>query len=162
MTTASDLIARLRAAGQTIAAAESVTGGLLCSALIDIPGASQVVRGGVVAYTADLKVSALGVDAALVAECGTIDEAVAAQMATGVRERLGAGLGVATTGNAGPEASEGKPVGLVCIAVADAAGVVTRRLVASGDRSAIRRAAVLAALSLAADRLGEETLGTPG
>lgn len=162
MTAPIELITRLRDAGLTIAAAESVTGGLLCAALIDAPGASEVVRGGVVAYAADLKVSELGVEAALIDERGTIDEEVAGRMAAGVRERLAAAIGVATTGNAGPEASEGKPVGLVWIAVADAAGVVTRRLEAVGDRSAIRRAAVLAALSLVAARLGEETLGTPG
>lgn len=160
MTTAAELVDRLRDSGLTVATAESLTGGLLCAALVDAAGASEVVRGGVIAYAADVKVSELGVDRGLVAERGTIDGDVATAMAVGVRERFGAAIGVATTGNAGPVASEGKPVGLVWIAVADGAGVVARRLTAAGDRSQIRAAAVRDAVSLLAARLGEETSGT--
>jgi nicotinamide-nucleotide amidase len=157
--TSVELVSRLRDSALTIATAESITGGLLCATLVDAPGASDVVRGGVVAYAADVKVAELRVDPELIAQRGTIDEDVARSMADGVRERLGASIGVATTGNAGPEASEGKPVGSVWIAVADEAGTAARHLSASGDRSQIRAAAVRAAVSLVAARLGEESSG---
>jgi nicotinamide-nucleotide amidase len=98
--------------------AESLTGGMLCSALIDVPGASAVVRGGVVSYATDLKHRLLGVDAGLLAANGPVDPDVATQMAHGVRERLGADWGVATTGVAGPDPQDGIAAGTVYIAVA--------------------------------------------
>lgn len=156
----SDLVDRLRERGLTVATAESLTGGLLCATLVDAPGASDVVRGAIVAYMPQVKAEQLGVDPDLMEARGTIDQEVAAAMAKGVRSRLGASIGVATTGNAGPDPSEGKPVGLVWIAAADDAGVSTRELNVSGDRAQIRQAAVLAAVSLVVARLGEETPGT--
>lgn len=153
MSTAPGVISTLRTSGLTIACAESLTGGLLCGALIDVPGASDVVRGGVVAYAADLKTKLLGLDPAYLAAHGTVDGGTAAQMAEGVRERCGSDVGVATTGVAGPDPSEGHPAGTVFVAVADGAGVDVRRIALSGNRSVIRAGTVDAALALVADRI---------
>lgn len=158
MTVAADAVQALRAAGATVATAESLTGGLVCAALVSVPGASDVVRGGVVAYAAEIKISALGVDAALVAERGTVDAQVAAAMAVGARDRLGSTYGVATTGVAGPGPAEGHPAGTVHIAVAGPQGVATRRLELSGDRDDIRTGTVGALLSWLVATLGEESV----
>ncbi|EFQ82449.1 competence/damage-inducible domain protein CinA [Aeromicrobium marinum DSM 15272] len=150
------LIGLLADRGLTVATAESLTGGLVCAELVGVAGASAVVRGGVVAYASRLKLDLLGVDPGLLGTRGAIDPDVAAQMAAGVRGRCGADVGIATTGNAGPTAAEGREVGLVYVAVADARGVVVERLDLAGDRDTIRRATVDAALSCAVDRVGEQ------
>ena len=149
MTSAAGLIAALTARSLTIATAESLTGGLVCAALTDVPGASAVVRGGVVAYATDLKGGLLGVDPDLLAAGGAVQEEVARQMALGVCRLLGAAVGVATTGVAGPDPQDGRPVGTVFVAVArdGEARVVSLRL--RGSRDAIRRETVSAALRLA-------------
>lgn len=108
--------------GTTIAVAESLTGGAVLSALVDVPGASEVLRGGVVAYATELKHTLLDVPAGLLASRGAVDPEVAEAMALGVLRRTGARLAVATTGVAGPDAQDGKPVGLVYVAVASAGG----------------------------------------
>ena len=155
-----DVIDALRGTGQTVATAESLTGGLLCATLVDVPGASDVLRGGVVAYLAETKADVLGVDPALVERVGTVHPDVAAAMAEGAVRVMGSTWGVATTGVAGPEPSEGKPVGTVHVAVAGPGGVQTRDLSLHGDRRLIREQAVDAALSLLIGRLREET-GAP-
>ena len=99
---AEQILARLRARGHTVAVAESLTGGLVAVALTDIPGASASFRGGVVTYATELKAALLGVDPVMLARHGAVYAPVAAAMAAGVRERLGATFGVATTGVAGP------------------------------------------------------------
>jgi nicotinamide-nucleotide amidase len=147
----------LRQRGHTVATAESLTGGLLCAALIDVPGASDVVRGGAVAYAADLKSSLLGVDADLIERAGTVDAAVAEAMASGAQRSLRATWAVSTTGVAGPDPSEGKQVGTVYIAVAGPDGVMSRRLALEGDRAAIRRDAVVEGLSLLLATLEEQS-----
>jgi nicotinamide-nucleotide amidase len=162
MTTAGDAVEALRAAGATVATAESLTGGLVCATLVGVPGASDVVRGGVVAYAAAVKIDVLGVPAALVAERGTVDADVAAAMAVGVRDRLGATHGISTTGVAGPGASEGKPAGTVHVAVAGPQGVRTRLLELSGDREAIRTRTVDALLSWLVATLREESRSVRG
>lgn len=111
-------VSALRERGQTVAVAESLTGGMVCAALVEVPGASAVVRGGVVAYATDLKHRLLEVDGDLLARTGPVHADVAAQMALGVREVLGADWGVATTGVAGPGAADGAPAGRVYLAVA--------------------------------------------
>ncbi len=150
-------VALLRDAGQTVAAAESLTGGRVCAALVDVPGASAVVRGGVVAYAAELKTALLDVPAGLVAERGTVDPDVAGAMARGVREHLDATWGLATTGVAGPGPSEGKPQGTVHVAVAGPDGVHHEALALPGDRDAVRSATVSACLSLLVARLVEHS-----
>lgn len=152
---AARLIAALRERGLTVAVAESLTGGLVVAELVAVPGASSVVRGGVVAYATELKAQLLGVDADLLAASGPVDEAVAAQMALGVRARLSADVGIATTGVAGPDPQDGHPVGEVWIAVAVGDAVSTRRLELGGDRAAIRRGTVSESLVHALQRLAE-------
>jgi len=149
------LVAALRAAGQTVATAESLTGGLVCATLVEVPGASTVVRGSVVAYQPDVKVGLLGVDPDLVAREGTVNAAVAEQLAVGARERLGATWGLGTTGVAGPGPAEGHPAGTVHVAVAGPDGVRSTRLALDGDRESVRRGAVRAVLADLHYRLGK-------
>ncbi|OFE16541.1 competence protein [Humibacillus sp. DSM 29435] len=152
--TASDLVRHLTDVGETVAVAESLTGGLVASALADVPGASAVLRGGVVAYAADLKVSLLGVPAALIERVGTVHPDVALTLADGARTRLGATWGLSTTGVAGPGPAEGKPAGTVYVAVAGPSGTAVRELWLNGSRADVRRETVNAVLRLAAQRLG--------
>ncbi|MDX2025927.1 CinA family protein [Microcella sp.] len=152
------LISDLTDAGLTLAVAESLTGGAVVAELIRIPGASLVVRGGIVAYDTALKHSLLAVSAELLATHGPVHPDVAAAMAEGVRSALTidghpADIGLATTGVAGPDPQGGAPVGLVFVAVTDAAGTVVSEHRFSGDRAAIRAAAADAVLTLLADRL---------
>ncbi len=149
-----ELVAALRRRGETLATAESLTGGALASALVDVPGVSAVLRGGIVAYATELKHELLGVDAGLLAREGAVHPEVAGQMANGVRARLDASWGLATTGVAGPDPQDGKPAGTVHIAVAGSGGVVVRSLHLPGDRPAVRAATTAAALQLLAATLG--------
>jgi nicotinamide-nucleotide amidase len=162
-TPAADLVACLTAAGQTVAVAESLTGGLVTAALTEVAGASVVLRGGVVAYATDLKAQLLGVDRVLLAGAGAVDADVAEQMAEGVRSLMGATYGLATTGVAGPEPADGKEVGTVYVAVAGPGSSRVKALRLYGDRRCIRAQSVLAVLSLLAEEidanLGEEPLG---
>jgi nicotinamide-nucleotide amidase len=148
----------LTAAGQTIAVAESLTGGLLAAALTSVAGASVVVRGGVVAYATELKTVLLGVPAELLARHGPVHPDVAAAMASGVRRRLRATYGAATTGVAGPGPAEGKPPGTVFIALDGPAGPAGRGLQLPGDRAEVRAASVRAVLSLLVSALREDEL----
>ncbi|MHB1473952.1 MAG: CinA family protein [Dermatophilaceae bacterium] len=152
-TLAADLVTRLTAAGQTVAVAESLTGGLVCAALTEAAGASVVVRGGVVAYASDLKAQVLGVDEALLAQMGAVDAGVAEQMAAGVRALTGATYGLATTGVAGPDPADGKPVGTVYVALAGPGASRVEGLALSGDRAGIRAQSVRAVLMLLAEEL---------
>jgi len=111
---------QLRAAGRTIASAESATGGLIGHRLTGVSGSSDYYLGSVVAYANAVKQSVLGVEAETLAEYGAVSEPVAVQMAEGVRDRLDADVGVATTGIAGPKGgTEEKPVGTVWLGYAD-------------------------------------------
>ncbi|MDT0347297.1 CinA family protein [Streptomyces litchfieldiae] len=141
--------------GQTVAVAESLTGGMVAAALTDVPGASRAFRGSVTAYATGVKRDLLGVDGAVLAERGAVDAEVARQLATGVRDLLGADWGVATTGVAGPEPQDGQPVGTVHVAVSapGTGGVVAQRLNLRGDRFAIRSGSVRAALALLRNEL---------
>ncbi len=139
----------LTARSATVATAESLTAGLVSATLAGVAGASEALRGGVVAYASDLKVGLLGVDARLVATVGVVSPAVAEQMALGIRERMAADWGVATTGVAGPDPQDGHPPGEVYVAVAGPGGLVDAQgLRLTGDRQGIRAAAVDAALTL--------------
>jgi len=149
MTAAAELLGDLRSRGWTVAVAESLTGGLLCATLVDVAGASASLRGGVVAYATDLKGALLGVDEVLLATHGPVDPEVARQMADGVRVRLGADVGLATTGVAGPGLQDGHRPGTVHVAVATPSGAHVRSLELPGDRAAVRTGAVHAVLALA-------------
>ncbi len=142
---------------QTVAVAESLTGGLLGAAITAVPGASVVFRGGVIAYATDLKTALLGVPATLLAARGAVDPDVAGAMAEGVRERLGAGVGVATTGVAGPDPADGKLPGTVHIAVSAGGAPVIRTLALAGSRDEVRRETVEQSLRLLWNVIREES-----
>jgi PncC family amidohydrolase len=124
--------------GETIASAESLTGGGLADLISGTPGASASYVGGVVSYATSVKESVLGVPAALVAEHGVVSEECAAAMASGVRDLLGATWAVSTTGVAGPTEQDGQPVGTVFVGIAGPVGVTVSELALDGDRDAIR------------------------
>ncbi|RJK96564.1 CinA family protein [Vallicoccus soli] len=153
------LVERLAARGATLAVAESLTGGLLTAAVVAVPGASAVLRGGVTAYATDLKATLLGVDRQRLAATGPVDGEVVRQMARGAAARLDAGHGVATTGVAGPEPQGGRPVGEVWVAATGPQGELVRRLHLPGDRSAVREGAVAAALALLLELLDAPPAG---
>jgi len=146
---AAELLTALERRGWSLAVAESLTGGAVCSALVAVPGASRVLRGGITAYATDLKARLLGVDDVLLDARGAVDPDVAAAMAAGVRERLSADVGLATTGVAGPDAQDGLPPGTVHVAVATPLGVRVESLHLPGGRAAVRAAAVDRAIRLA-------------
>ena len=123
----SDLMPRLATAGITVATAESLTGGLLAALLTEVPGASAVVRGGLVVYATELKSSLAQVDAVLLDERGPVDPDVAVALADGARASCGASVGVGLTGVAGPDPQHGMPVGTVFVAVT---GLGSSRVVA--------------------------------
>ena len=143
--------------GVLLAVAESLTAGLVAGTLASVPGASQVLRGGVVAYATDLKTSLLGGDAELLAAGGAVQAEVALAMAAGAAERLGCDYGVATTVVAGPDPQDGQPPGTVYVAVHSPAGRrVAGRTGATalpGGRAEVRWSTVELALSLLVDQL---------
>lgn len=142
---------------QTIAVAESCTGGAICAALTAVPGSSKSFLGGIVAYDNAIKTAQLGVEPALLDRFGAVSEEVAMAMAAGVRSRLHATVGIATTGVAGPDGgTPEKPVGLVWLGFTAADGMVTaRRLQLRGGRAAIQSRATTAALGLLWNMLRE-------
>lgn len=139
-----------RARGFRLATAESCTGGLVSARLTDVPGASDVLAGAIVAYGNDVKTSELGVPEELLAEHGAVSAEVATAMALGVCERLGVDVGIGVTGVAGPDGGTAdKPVGLVHYAVATPDGDRAEEFSFPGDREAIRSRATVASLHLA-------------
>ncbi|MFF1816729.1 CinA family protein [Kribbella sp. NPDC058245] len=150
------LVGVLKARGETLATAESLTGGMVGAALTDVAGVSAVYRGGVVVYATDLKAKLAGVPQDLLDAVGPVHPDTAAALATGVRERLEATYGLATTGVAGPDPQAGVEAGTVYIAAAGPSAVQVRKLLLSGDRSAVRKATVEAALELVASLVTEE------
>ena len=139
----------LRERGFRISVAESCTGGLLLGRLTEVPGSSAWVLGGIVAYDNTVKSHRLGVPADLLQAHGAVSEPVAQAMGRGVRTGLGADVGVAITGIAGPDGgTPAKPVGTVVIAVVTAAGETVRTFSFHGDRRMVRQQAVMAALNL--------------
>ena len=150
------LIDALAAAGETVAVAESLTGGLVCSTLVHPAGASRVVIGGAVVYSTDAKASVLGVDQVLLADRGAVDAAVAVQMAAQVRAKYGSTVGLATTGVAGPDPQDGVAVGTVFVAVTSDRGDSVEEHHFSGTRDDIRWTAVDAALAILENSLRAE------
>jgi nicotinamide-nucleotide amidase len=138
---------------ETLATAESLTGGWVAATIVEIPGVSAVFRGGLVVYATELKHALAGVPEDLLAERGPVDPDVALALAAGARERCGADWGVSTTGVAGPDPQDGKPVGLVYVAVAGPSGSTVRELRLTGSRAEIRSGSVAAVLDLLTERL---------
>jgi len=145
---------KLSVGGYTLAVAESCTGGLLAQRLTDVPGSSKYFIEGVVTYSNDAKMRALGVEPILFLEHGAVSAAVAEAMAEGIRNRAETDFGLAITGIAGPGGgTEEKPVGLVYIAIASESGTEHRKLNLPGDRHLVRWRASQAALDLLRRRL---------
>lgn len=140
--------ALLRARGETVSVAESLTGGLLGATLTSSPGASDVFAGGIVAYATELKTRLLGVPAELIAAEGVVSAPVATAMAAGVRRALATTYGLALTGVAGPAEQEGRPVGTVHVGLATPTGEVVRSVRLPGDRDRIRLFAAVTAVNL--------------
>lgn len=145
--TSRELVDALRARRQTVSFCESLTAGLTAATLADVPGASDVLRGGLVTYATDLKHRLAGVPQELLDAHGPIAGPTAAAMASGCRTVCGSDWGVALTGVAGPDPQDGHPVGEVWIAWAGDGGVDTRQLALTGTRREIREQAVEAALA---------------
>ncbi|MDQ2748117.1 MAG: CinA family protein [Actinomycetota bacterium] len=154
MSAAATVHARLAALGATVAVAESLTGGLLCAALTDTAGASATVRGGLVVYATDLKAALAGVSKSLLAQRGAVDPDVAIALARGARSRLRATYGIGVTGVAGPDEQDGKAVGTVYAAVSGPRREVMHEHRLTGERAAIRAAAVDVCLDLLLVELG--------
>ncbi|MBX7553724.1 CinA family protein [Streptomyces sp. NPDC004232] len=165
--TATELVRLLTVRGESLAVAESLTGGLVAAEITGVPGASKVFRGSVTAYATELKHELLGVDPALLARQGAVDPQVAAQMAAGVRKALGADWGIATTGVAGPDPQDGKPVGTVFVAAdgpvtgraGSAGGGKVEALRLNGSRAEIRMESVRSVLALLLEQLAGEQTG---
>jgi nicotinamide-nucleotide amidase len=150
------LLDRLAADGETVAVAESLTGGLVCSTLVAVPGASRVVTGGIVAYQTDVKATVLGVSESLLAERGAVDPDVAIAMARAVRAQFGATIGLSTTGVAGPDPQDGVAVGTVFVALVSDRVDVVDKFEFDGTRDDIRHLAVGASLRLLENSLSTE------
>jgi nicotinamide-nucleotide amidase len=152
------VLALCRSRGLTLATAESCTGGLVGERLTSVAGASDVYLGGVVAYADAVKQSTLGVESALLHEHGAVSAEAAAAMASGVRERLSADVGLAVTGVAGPDGgSPEKPVGLVFVHVTTPDADRGIDFSYPGDRESIRRRATVAVLHLARRLLAQNS-----
>lgn len=132
--------------GRTVGTAESLTAGMVSAVLADTPGASGMLQGGVVAYQNSVKETVLNVPGDLLTRAGSVDGDVARGMAEGARTVLGADVGLSTTGVAGPDGHDGKPVGTVYIGVATAAGSTAFEYAFDGNRAEIRGLACGAAL----------------
>jgi len=144
---------RLGETGNTIAVAESCTGGLISHKLTEVPGVSAVLRESVVTYSNESKVKRLGVPEELIRRHGAVSEEVARAMALGVARTAGASIGVAVTGIAGPAGgSKRKPVGLCYLAVGDR----VERRVFSGERAHVKERAASFALNMVRLRLGKQ------
>ncbi|MFE5814992.1 CinA family protein [Streptomyces sp. NPDC056479] len=162
-----DVVRLLTVKSETLAVAESLTGGLVAADITSVPGASKVFRGSVTAYATELKHGLLGVDIALLERHGAVNPQVAAQMAAGVRKALGADWGIATTGVAGPDTQDGHPVGTVFVAVdgpigagsGSAGGGKVEALRLNGGREEIRMESVRSVLALLLKELASEHSG---
>lgn len=143
----------LEARNETVATAESLTAGLLCATIVDTPGASAVVRGGLIVYATELKHELAGVDQQLLDEHGAVHPDVAIQLAEGARTRCGADWGIGLTGVAGPDPQDGVAPGTVHIGLSGPGVSTVRTITLSGDRAAVRSAAVEKALVMLSDTL---------
>ncbi len=148
MSIPAEIVEILTSRGETLSIAESLTGGALSSAIVDIPGASHVLRGAVVAYATEIKIRELAVPPDLIESDGVVSESVALAMAEGVRSRMGTTWAISATGVAGPGAHGGTPAGTVWIAMIGPKVRESVKLALEGDRYAVRRGAVESALGV--------------
>ncbi|MEU4316433.1 CinA family protein [Nocardia sp. NPDC024068] len=145
-TAAAELVAALRETGQTVATAESLTAGLVSATIAGVPGASTVLRGGLVVYATDLKHRLAGVDEQVLAAEGPVAASTAEQLAVGARSRCIADWGLALTGVAGPDPQDGIEVGTVFLGLAGPGHTEVMRLKLTGDRWNIRFTATRTAI----------------
>ena len=143
-----ELIQKLGQLNLTISVAESLTGGLVAASLTQIPGASAVFKGGIIAYRDETKEQVLKVDPALIIKFTSISEPVAQSMATNIREIMNTDIGIATTGVAGPDKSEGFAPGIVFVAISIGDHNICQKLELVGDRTQIRDQSVNAIFKL--------------
>ncbi len=145
---AQKIVQLLRERNETITCAESITGGALTSELVSIPGASHVLKGSIIAYSTEVKVSELKVEPTLIQEFGVVSEEVALAMARGVKAKFAAEWAISLTGVAGPGASHGVPAGTVWLALLGPGFEETVKLELMGEREMVRRGAVESALGV--------------
>ena len=164
MVTPAEVIAALVTAHQSVATCESLTGGLIAATLTSVPGASEVVRGGLITYAADLKTRLAGVPAAVIERYGVVSREVALGMAEGVRRVARADWGIGVTGVAGPGPADGVAPGTVWVAVVGPGVSGVRCLYVEGGRDDVRDGTVAAAIADLADALAhvQGQGGTPG
>ncbi|WP_051407317.1 CinA family protein [Nocardia sp. CNY236] len=143
---ADELVRALGAAHHTVSTAESLTAGLLAATIAGIPGASAVLRGGLIVYATDLKRDLAGVDASVLTADGPVAARTAEQLAVGARTRCGSTWGIGLTGVAGPDPQDGHPVGTVFVGIAGPDHNEVHRLKLPGNRWTIRIEAVHAAV----------------
>ena len=154
MTLACDVVTAL--GSRTVVTAESCTGGGIGAALTAVPGASRVVKGGIISYCNEVKRDVLGVEQTVLDKWGAVSAPVAEAMARGARKLLKADAAVSVTGLAGPGGDEfGNPVGTVFIGYAEEDSVISKEYHFSGDREAVRRQAIRAALELILEKQEE-------
>ena len=155
---AGKLVKALKERGLTVTAAESCTGGKICDAIVSVPGASEVFKEGFVTYSDRAKINTIGVPKEVIEKSGAISFETAEYMARGAALKAGAEVAVSVTGNAGPTADEGKPVGLVYIGAYFKGETAAREFRFEGDREDIRERAKLCALELLPEWISEKVV----
>ena len=148
MSLAQEIVASLTARKETLSIAESLTGGALSSEIVDVSGASHVLKGSIVAYSNEIKVRELSVPEKLIDEDGVVSEDVALAMAEGIKARMATTWAISATGVAGPGPHHGVPAGTVWLAFIGPEIRETVKLALDGDRSTVRRGAVESALGV--------------
>ncbi len=148
------LVRLLMQKNMTLSTAESCTGGMLAQKITSVPGVSSVYAGGFVTYATEEKHKMLGVPRKVLRENGAIAKKTAKQMALGAARQTGTDVAVSVTGNAGPDAAEGKPVGLVYIGVCIDGKAVGRKFLLAGNRNEIREQACAEAMKLLLEKIG--------
>jgi PncC family amidohydrolase len=158
---AARVVGLLHERGETLTTAESLTGGGLGRAITTVPGASTVYLGGTIAYSNHIKRTHLGVSESTLTDYGAVSAECALEMAQGAVNRTGADWALSTTGVAGPDGQEGKPVGLVYVGVVGPEGVTALQLNLTGDREQVREQTIIAALNGLIDILDGQGDTTP-
>ena len=148
MSLGKEIVESLTSRKETLSIAESLTGGALSSEIVDVPGASHILKGSIVAYSNEIKVRELSVPEQLIEEAGAVSEDVALAMADGIKARMATTWAISATGVAGPGAHHGVPAGTVWLAIVGPEIRETVKLALEGDRSTVRRGAVESALGV--------------
>ena len=153
VTLAEEVVKLLEKDSLTVTTAESCTGGMLAAKITSVPGVSSVYAGGFVTYATEEKHKMLGVPRKILRENGAVSKKTAKLMAAGAARETGTDVAVSITGNAGPDASEGKPVGLVYVGVCIDGKAVGRKYLLEGSRNEIREQACTEAMKLVIGKL---------